>query len=157
MSDTASLTATVLDLLRHAPRASLATLAESGAPYASLVLTADDGAGAPLLLLSDLAEHTKNLKRDRRAALLVETAVSAGDPLAAARATFLGEAVRADDEAAKARFVDRNPSAAAYAGFKDFALYRFAIARIHLVAGFGRIDWISGDDYRSAASAKEKC
>jgi putative heme iron utilization protein len=148
MDDVAKRVATVRDLLRRAPRASLATLTEAGAPYASLVLVADDGAGAPLLLLSDLAEHTKNLKRDPRASLLVEPAEPSGDPLAAARATFLGEVARVvGDEAARASFVDRHPSAALYAGFGDFAVYRFAVARIHLVAGFGRIDWISGRDY----------
>lgn len=156
MSDAASLAATVRDLLRRAPRASLATLTESGAPYASLVLTADGGAGIPLLLLSDLAEHAKNLKRDARASLLIETADPAGDPLAAPRATFLGEATRVADDAAKAVFVARHPAAAGYAAFKDFALYRLAVARIHLVAGFGRIDWLSGDDYRTAATAKAK-
>ncbi len=153
---TAVLTATARDLLRRTPRASLATLTETGTPYASLVLAADDGAGTPLLLLSDLAEHAKNLKRDPRASLLVETAEPSGDPLAAPRATFLGQALRIADPTAKAVFVARHPSAAAYANFKDFALYRFAIARIHLVAGFGRIDWISGDDYRTATSRVEK-
>lgn len=153
MSDAFTVAATVRDLLRRAPRASLATLTETGAPYASLVLTADDGAGAPLLLLSDLAEHSKNLRRDPRVSLLVEPATVSGDPLAAPRATFLGEAVRNHDAAAKAAFVARHSAAAAYAGFKDFGLYRIAVARVHLVAGFGRIDWISGDDYRSAASA----
>lgn len=156
MSDPAAVATVARTLLATAPRASLATLTTTGAPYVSLVLTADDGAGAPLLLLSDLAEHTKNLTRDPRASLLVESGVQTGDPLAAPRATFLGEVARVDDAAAKASFVARHPSAAAYAGFKDFALYRLAIARIHLVAGFGRIDWISGDQYRTAASVKTK-
>ncbi|MGH6968580.1 MAG: HugZ family protein, partial [Stellaceae bacterium] len=152
----ATVARTARGLLAQAPRASLATLTETGAPYASLVLTADDSTGAPLLLLSDLAEHAKNLRRDPRAALLVEPAETAGDPLAAPRATFLGEARRVADAAAKARFVAHHQSAAVYAGFSDFALYRFAVARVHLVAGFGRIDWISGDDYRTAASAEAK-
>ena len=156
MSDPAAVATTARTLLSKAPRASFATLTATGAPYASLVLTADDGAGAPLLLLSDLAEHTKNLARDPRASLLVESVEPTGDPLAAPRATFLGEAARVDDAAAKAAFVARHPSAATYAGFKDFALYRLAIARIHVVAGFGRIDWISGDQYRTAASANAK-
>lgn len=153
MSDASNVASTARDLLRQARRASLATLTETGAPYASLVLTADDGAGAPLLLLSDLAEHSKNLRRDPRVSLLVEPATVSGDPLAAPRATFLGEAVRDGDATAKATFVARHPAAAVYVGFKDFVLYRIAIARVHLVAGFGRIDWISGDDYRSATSA----
>ncbi|MGH6983114.1 MAG: HugZ family protein [Stellaceae bacterium] len=156
MSDPAVVATTARTLLSSASRAGLATLTASGAPYASLVLTADDGAGAPLLLLSDLAEHAKNLARDPRASLLVESIDQAGDPLAAPRATFLGEATCLDNAAAKASFVARHPSAAAYADFKDFALYRLAIMRIHVVAGFGRIDWISGDQYRIAASVKAK-
>ncbi|MDE2228505.1 MAG: pyridoxamine 5'-phosphate oxidase family protein [Alphaproteobacteria bacterium] len=156
MKNVAQLATTVRDLLRRAPRASLATLTETGAPYASLVLVADGGEGTPLLLLSDLAEHAKNLKRDRRASLLIETAEPSGDPLAAARATFLGEVARIADDAAMAAFTARHPSAAGYAAFKDFATYRFAVARVHLVAGFGRIDWISGDDYRTAASEKTR-
>jgi len=153
MSDPTTIAATARELLVHAPYASLATVTASGAPYASLVLTADDGAGAPLLLLSDLAEHTKNLARDARASLLIGSADNTGDPLAASRVTFMGEAARITDDDAKAKFVAHHPSAATYAAFKDFALYRLAVERIHLVAGFGRIDWISGDQYRTAASA----
>ncbi len=138
--------AVVRELLRRAPRASLATLSEAGAPYVSLVLVADDGRGAPLLLLSDLAEHTRNLARDGRASILVESS-DAPDPLAAQRATFTGEVSRLLDDEARARFVERHPSAARYASFKDFALYRLEIERIHLVAGFGRITWISASDY----------
>ena len=147
MTDVGARVAAVRALLRDARRAGLATLDASGAPYASLVLVADDGAGAPILLLSDLAEHTKNLKSDPRASILVEPVATSGDPLAAARATFKGTIARFEDEPARARFVERHPSAAMYAGFKDFALYRMTVERIHLVAGFGRIDWISREDY----------
>jgi len=146
MSDVTTLVQTVRDLLRRAPRASLATVNEHGAPYASLVLVADDDAGAPILLLSDLAEHTKNLARDPRASLLVESEAGERDPLATPRASFLGTVARSD-AAARARFVARHPSASLYAGFADFAAYRFVVERVHLVAGFGRIDWISGRDY----------
>ena len=135
----------VRDLLREASRASLATLAEDGTPYVSLVLVADDARGAPLLLLSDLAEHTRNLTRDARASLLVETAGTA-DPLAAPRATFVGRIARTDEPDARARFIEKHPSAARYASFKDFATYRLAVARVHLVAGFGRIAWIDAAD-----------
>jgi putative heme iron utilization protein len=149
MSDLAERVATVRDLVRRAPRATLATLDAAGAPYASLVLVAADDAGEPLLLLSDLAEHSKNLARDPRASVLVEAADAPGDPLAAPRATLLGRAVRVSDDATRARFVARHPSAALYAGFRDFATYRLAVDRVHLVAGFGRIEWIEGDDYRA--------
>ena len=135
------------ELVAGASRAALATLDERGAPYASLVLVADDGAGNALLLLSDLAEHTKNLARDPRASLLVEPAEVSGDRLAAARVTLVGKIARLDDEIARAKYVARHPSAAMYAGFKDFAMYRLDVERAHLVAGFGRIEWLEAPDY----------
>lgn len=135
------------ELLRTASKASLATVAADGSPYVSLVLVAEDR-GTPFFLLSDLAEHTKNAKGDPRASLLVEPNASA-DPLASARATFVGKLVRTADDERRARFVERHPSAATYAGFRDFAVYELSITRVHLVAGFGRIEWIASEGYFS--------
>ena len=56
----------------------------------------------------------------------------------------MGEVAEVADPLLLARFVRRHPSAERYAGFADFRLYRMAVARAHLVAGFGRIDWIEG-------------
>jgi putative heme iron utilization protein len=132
-------------LLRALDRATLATSLSDGErnwPYASLVLVAADFDASPLLLISTLAEHTKNVQRDASASLLFDATQGLDDPLTGARATVLGE-LRADPDPVRLRrFVARHPSAALYAGFKDFALYRMAVARAHLVAGFGRIHWI---------------
>lgn len=127
--------------MRALDRAALAT-ALDGWPYVSLVLVAAAHDGSPLLLLSDLAEHTKNLKREPRASLLFDGTAGLDDPLTGARVTVLGKLAPCDDPQLLARFTARHPAAALYAGFKDFRLYRFAVARAHLVAGFGRIVWI---------------
>ena len=133
-------------LMRAADRASLATAGPDGWPYASLVLLGLDQDAAPLLLLSDLAEHSKNLKRDPRVALLVDGTGGLDEPLTGSRVTVLGRAERSAEPRLKARFVARHPGAADYADFKDFALYRVAVERGHLVAGFGRIHWIEAAD-----------
>jgi len=137
------------ELMRRCDRAALATSLGAGGtvtPYASLVLVACDLDASPLLLISDLAEHTKNLQREPRAALLFDGTAGRDDPLTGARVTVLGE-IRPDGDATRlARYTGRHPSAGAYAGFKDFHLYRMAVERAHLVAGFGRIDWIEGVD-----------
>ncbi|HZB91419.1 MAG TPA: DUF2470 domain-containing protein [Stellaceae bacterium] len=143
MSEAPSPAITARRLIRGIDRASLATLRE-GWPYASLVLAATDPEGRPLLLLSSLAEHTKNLARDPRAALLFDGTAGLAEPLTGARVTVLGEIAALEDKALLARYTRRHPSAAGYAGFADFRLYRLAPARAHLVAGFGRIDWIEG-------------
>ncbi|MEX2008617.1 MAG: DUF2470 domain-containing protein [Dongiaceae bacterium] len=143
-------------LLRAADRAALgSTLADPvaiGGPYVSLVLLATDHDAAPLLLLSDLAEHSKNIAADPRVALLIDGTAGLPDPLAGLRVTLLGEARRSTEPGRRARFLARHPAAADYAGFKDFNLYRVETARAHLVAGFGRIHWIAGEALRAAAA-----
>jgi len=146
------------ELIRGCDRAVLATslAADQGAwPYASLVLVACDLDASPLLLLSDLAEHSKNLQRDPRASLLFDGTAGRDDPLTGARVTVLGTVLREPDAARKARFVQRHPAAAAYAGFKDFHLYRLQIERAHLVAGFGRISWIEADAILDRAAVND--
>lgn len=136
--------ATARRLMRSLDRATLATSLD-GWPYASLVLVAAALDAAPLLLLSDLAEHSKNLKRDARVSLLYDGTAGLADPLTGARVTVLGEIAPATDPSLLRRYVARHPSAAAYAGFGDFHCYRLSVRRAHLVAGFGRIDWIAAD------------
>lgn len=139
-------------LLRTLDRATFAT-SQDGWPYASLVLVAADHDASPLLLLSDLAEHTKNLRRDPRVSLLFDGTSGLADPLTGPRATVLGEAHPAPDKRLRDRFVARHPSSAHYAGFADFRVYRVAVVRAHLVAGFGRIDWVAADALLHAAAA----
>jgi putative heme iron utilization protein len=131
-------------LVRAADRAALATLLD-GAPYASLVLAACDQRGSPLLLISRLAQHTVNLEKDARVSLLFDATQGLDEPLTGARVTLQGRAARVDDGALLGRYIARHPSAATYAGFADFGLFRVAPERAHLVAGFGRIHWI--DDF----------
>ncbi len=128
------------DLLVAGGTATLATLTLSGGPFASYVVTAPGEGDAPLMLLSDLAEHTKNLARDSRASLLfVREPEPGSEAMTAARLTLVGRASKDPDPKSRARYVARHPDAARYAGFADFSLYRFEVEAGHLVAGFGRI------------------
>jgi len=127
-------------VLRLAATGGLATLDAGGAPFGSLVTTATTAPGEPILLLSRLAVHTKNLERDRRASLLlVEPGGEAGDPLAGARLSVSGAVAEDGDPAVRRRFLARHQEASAYADFGDFAFYRLRVREAHLVAGFGRI------------------
>jgi putative heme iron utilization protein len=139
-------------LIRARDRATLATTI-GGWPYASLVAVACDIDASPLLLLSDLAQHTRNLAADPRVSLQFEDTSGHADPLAGPRLTLLGRAERCKDPRRAARFAARQPASAAYAGFADFRLYRVTIERGHLVAGFGRIAWVDGEHLRFAADA----
>lgn len=148
--------AAVRSLLRAVDRATLATaLARDGTgwPYASLVLVATDYDATPLLLISDLADHARNISADARASLLFDGTRGYSEPLAGPRATILGHAERRDDPRQRARFLARHPSAAQYASFADFHLYRLSLDRAHLVAGFGKIHWLEGGTVRLDAGS----
>lgn len=136
----------IRQLIRAADRATLATnLAGEKWPYASFVMVACDFSAAPLLLISDLAEHTKNITGDSRASLLFEATAGLETPLTGLRATVLGRLELCADDALLARYARRHPDAAGYLEFADFNLYRLRPERIHMVAGFGAIDWFDAD------------
>jgi hypothetical protein len=132
-------------LMRSRDRAVLCTALANGdgQPYGSLVAAAPDEDGSPLLFLSDLSEHAKNLAQEPRAALVFTAPEGEADPLDRPRVTVLGRIVRCDgDEAKLRRYVARHPAAEQYRAFRDFHLYRLDVTRVHLVAGFGVIRWI---------------
>ncbi len=135
-------------LVRSVPYGSLATVMrdDDGAPYASMVAFATDQTGKPILLLSDLADHTKNLKQDDRVSLLLIGDLADEDPMAGERLTLQGRLARSDNPTLRQRYLSRHPAASLYADFTDFSFYQMTIERAHLVAGFGRIHWIPGDD-----------
>jgi putative heme iron utilization protein len=147
MTDTAAPDAEARALMANATRAYLGSLAERPAagsggtvfPFVSLVLPARDATGRPLLLLSDLSDHARNLKRDPQASLLFDGTAGLAEPLTGPRLTLIGRVVLADDADNRARYLAAQPSAAGYIEFGDFHLYRFEIAEGLLVAGFGRI------------------
>lgn len=138
--------AVVRRLMRRVPRVALGTaLARGdGAPYVSLAMVALDHDATPVLLLSDLADHTRNLKVDPRVSLLFDGTGRAAIPLAEERATIQGRVVPTTDGTLRARYLARHPDAAGYVDFRDFSFYKVEIEKAHLVAGFGRIHWMDG-------------
>ena len=129
-------------LLRRSRQGALATLmAGNGDPYCSLVNLASAPDGAPILLISRLAVHTKNILADPRVSLMLDERAP-GDPLEGARIMLAGRA----DEAAEAyrdllrqRYLNAHPSAETFVDFKDFSFFSIRPTGAHLVAGFGRI------------------
>src|SRR5260370_6198392 len=132
----------VRDLVRGLDRAALATALpiENGAwPYASLVLAAVDHDLSPILLLSDLAEHSKAIAADRRVSLLFDGTQGLQQPLTRPRVTLVGRAERTADERLGRRFLARHPDAGLSARFPDFNFSRARVQRGHLVAAIGTL------------------
>lgn len=135
------------NLLRRARTATLGTInADDGVPYASLVNVATSVPGCPLILVSTLAWHTRNLLADPRASLMVAEVPAAGDALTGPRVTVMGRFARVEDGASRRRYLARHPAARLYAGFGDFAFWRMEPERAHAVAGFGRIETLPADE-----------
>ena len=126
----------------------------SGDPYCSLVNVAATAEGAPLLLLSRLALHTKNILADRRVSLMLDER-KPGDPLEGARVMLMGTAAATEDAEARRRYLARHPDAEMYAGFADFAFYEMTLTGAHLVAGFGRIVDLTPDDVLTDSAGAE--
>jgi putative heme iron utilization protein len=116
-------------------------MAGSGDPYCSLVNVASHADGSPILLISRLAIHTRNLLDDSRVSLMLDERAE-GDPLEGSRIMLAGRAVEAsgDDMAVfRRRYLNAHPSAEVFVDFKDFSFFRIRPTAAHLVAGFGRI------------------
>jgi len=129
-------------LLRRSRQGALATLmAGSGDPYCSLVNLASHPDGSPILLISRLAVHTRNILDDPRVSLMLDERAG-GDPLEGARIMLAGRAEEAGGEAVallRRRYLNAHPSAEAFVNFGDFSFFRIMPTATHLVAGFGRI------------------
>src|SRR5471030_1921715 len=77
-------------LLRRRRQGALATLmAGSGDPYCSLVNVASHADGSPILLISRLALHTRNILGDSRVSLMLDER-SQADPLEGSRIMLAG-------------------------------------------------------------------
>jgi heme iron utilization protein len=133
--------------------ATLSTLTRDGGPWGSLVAYATIGEGRPVLLVSTLAEHGRNLHRDPRASLCVAADPAGRDPLDSGRVTLAGVARRPEgDDAARARdaYLAALPASREYAAFGDFSLWVLEIERARWVGGFGRMDSVTAEAYATA-------
>ena len=126
----------------------LSTLAD-GYPYGSLIQYAATEQGEPLLLISELAEHTQNLRLDSRASLLVWDPQPQLDPLACGRVTLLGKLTPAPQDQLET-YLAAHPQAQQYASFKDFHLWRMEVERVRYIAGFGEMSWVPAQEYRQS-------
>ncbi len=140
-------------LLAANPVSTLATLSEDGKPWASLVAHGALEDGSPVLFISTLAEHARNLERNPAASLMVADPEPPRDPLACGRVTLAGTAEQpsdaATDEAWEA-YIAAVPSAKAYSTYRDFSLWVLKVERVRWVGGFGRMAWAKPDVYAEA-------
>ncbi len=122
-----------------------------GYPFGSVMPYVVDDSGSPIVLISQMATHTKNLRANPRATLLV--AGQSGSSLGAARISVMGDIVRveaSDEEGVAALYLNAYPEARQWVGFGDFGFYRMTVIDVYLVKGFGVMGWVAASDYAAA-------
>jgi heme iron utilization protein len=131
----------------------LASLTATGDPWASFV-TYGLLDGAPVLCVSHLAEHGRNLAGDPRASIAIVAPTTDPDPLANGRVTLAGVVEQpSGDERVAARDAHLAAVAAAkyYIDYSDFSLWILRVHRVRWVGGYGRMDSATGEAYAAAA------
>jgi len=142
-------------LLRAHRYGALSTLSKKldGYPFGSITPYVVDQDGSLLILISGLAEHSKNIQHDPRVSLITH---NQHDPQIQmqGRVTVLGDA-RPIIEAQQAgkRYLRHFPEAAAYLALADFSFWRIHPVAIRYIAGVGRIHWLNIETYSTARAA----
>jgi hypothetical protein len=158
-------------LVDHHKQGVLSTVdRRDGAPYGSVVEYAPLEEGAILLFVSNLADHTNNMEADERSSLVVAEQPGEPQPLTRERVTLVGsveqigeqpetdEPGHVDGEATDDPLVDQmrsiylehHPHAETYIDFDDFSFWRLTPERLRYIGGFGRMSWVSAEEYRAA-------
>ena len=132
-------------LLRRHDHGVLAThsVEMPGYPFGSVTPYCLDRAGEPVIYISRLAQHTKNIAANPLVALLVADEGEV-DVQTLARASYLARAepLADPDPDVAERYFHHFPGGRDYQGLGDFVFHRLVIWRAHYVGGFGRIRWI---------------
>lgn len=132
----------------------LASLSDDGTPWASIVTFGATDAGEPVLVVSTMAEHGRNLAREPRCSVAIAESVPPGeDPLDRARITLAGHVIvpeGAEADSALEAHAAHYPYARGYATYADFTTYVLRVERVRWVGGFARMSTVDAADYASA-------
>ena len=144
-------------LVESERNATLCTLSKKveGWPFGSITPYAVAATGEPIILISEIAEHTRNLRADARASLLVQDSQAMNDPQAGARVTLMGYAIPVPEAYmgdARRRYLDLFPGSADYFQIHDFTLFQIKVSRVRFIGGFGEIYWLDGNEVTAASN-----
>jgi putative heme iron utilization protein len=140
----------MINLVEKGKMASLATIYKDGTPFTSLVPYALDSEGRPIIFISELAIHTKNLNKKSSCSLMVSE-IDNKDLFNSARLTYMGEmkkVPKSEIDKAKKAYLIKYPDAEYLLDLEDFSFYYLEIKKIYYIGGFGDINWIELNEYK---------
>ena len=125
--------------------------AGTGAPMVTRVGVGQDQRRRPVLLISELSQHTRALRADATCSLLLGAPVEKGDPLNAPRLTLMGQAAFIGNGDAgygsmAARYLKIHPKAKLFNGFSNFSFAVLTVDRAYLNGGFGKAFLLTASD-----------
>jgi putative heme iron utilization protein len=127
-----------------------------GWPFGSITPYALTESGEPIIYISEIAEHTRNLRADARVSLIIQDAKAARDPQAGARVTLMGYCMPVTApylEDAGRRYQQRFPTSAGFSATHDFTLFQINVSSARFIGGFGEIYWLERAEFIDAAAA----
>ena len=144
-------------LLQAERNGTLSTLSKkmAGWPFGSIAPYALTAGGEPLILISEIAEHTRNIRADARVSLLVQESAAIADPQAGGRVTVVGYAMPVTQtfiDDARRRYLDLFPKSASYFEAHDFSLFQIKPTQVRFIGGFGEIYWLEGREMTDASA-----
>jgi heme iron utilization protein len=116
-----------------------------GYPFGSVAPFVLNQQGMPTILISTIAEHTKNIMQNANVSLIVFE--NEEDLQANARLTLLAKAEQTDknNDLMRARYLRYIPQATQYFEMHDFHFYTLQVTHARYIAGFGKMGWIEGE------------
>jgi putative heme iron utilization protein len=143
-------------LVAGAKAGALASLSDDGTPWSSVITFGATDAGEPVLVVSSMAEHGRNLAREAKASISIAEPVPDGeDPLDRARITLAGHVIVPEGEEAETALdahAVHYPFAKSYAKYGDFTTYVLRVERVRWVGGFARMASVEAADYAVATA-----
>jgi hypothetical protein len=136
---------------------------DDGCPYPTVLPFAPDAHHRPVILVSRLAEHTRNLLADAQAGFLLFDA-QAADVLSGARTTVTGHVVPSEHTqrgsqgspiSPARRYLRYHPAAERYLALGDFSFFTLVPSRLRHISGFGAMGWIDADELNTVPPLDE--
>lgn len=114
-----------------------------GYPFGSVTPYIVNHKGLPTILISTLAQHTRNISANPKVSLTVFSQ-DLEDVQSGARLTWIGEAeaLPKDDEDTKAMYLRYFPNSKNSLQMHDFSFYQIKLKRARFIGGFGQIAWV---------------
>ena len=124
-----------------------------GYPFGSVTPYCADEECRPLIYISQIAQHTRNILADSRVSLtIIESKGGSDDVQAQGRLTCIADARPIPDIGASVseRYFRSFPSARQYSQTHDFAFFRLELIRVRFIGGFGQICWIEPEEFMTS-------